>query len=84
MTTLKLFGFTAEERQLLHERIQMEQCEDGQLDELWAPPPADAEQVWIVCVTAAEVFLQAVFGPAPVPCSPRAILWVPQGHEPLP
>jgi len=85
MSTLKLFGFTAEEQQSLSQQAPTSRWEPGRREELGAPRP-DGE-VWLVRVDAAEEFLNAVFPPPAVPrppSPPPAVLWVPRGQEPLP
>lgn len=82
MSILKLFGFTAEAQLSLFLKVKAEQWEEGQAEELSTPRP-DSE-VWVVCVSVAEKFMNAVFRLPPKDRLPKAVLWVPQGKKPLP
>lgn len=53
------------------------------------PDAGTGEALLIVCVDAAEQYLDSVFSGSGTDAgqhapSPRAVLWVPEGHEPLP
>lgn len=84
MTTLKLFGCTATARQRLQQTVDMDCCVEGQLEELYEQHQDEANQVWVVYVNAANEFLDAAFDAESHSHLPKAVLWVPQGQQPLP
>ncbi len=76
MTTLKLYGFTDQERELLQRKIPSDRWTVGQREELDIQRPE--EEVWVVARQAVETFRDAPFTPSHV------LLWVPEEQGPLP